>query len=100
MDVLLDDVVTAEPVEEIPIAHLILELREPRMRNGLLDRSTIPVAPEHAQLADRAVPQPSDGFQILGLVVTLKTHADLQALLFGHFSRGDDAVNARRVGGN
>src|SRR5207248_404156 len=49
VNMLLDNVVAAKPVEEIPIANLILELGEPGMRDRLFDRPAIPVAAEHAQ---------------------------------------------------
>ena len=34
VDVLLDDVVAAEPVEEVPVAHLVLQLGETFVGNG------------------------------------------------------------------
>ena len=98
--VLLDDVVAAEPVEEVPVANLVLHFGERAAVHGPFDRAAVPIAPQHPHLADCAVAQPADGFQVLGVVMALQADADLQPLFVGQRAGRQHAAHARSVGGH
>jgi hypothetical protein len=51
-------------------------------------------------VADRAVVNPLDRFDVLRLVAPLQTDRDHQVLLLGFFDGGQDAAHARGVGGD
>ena len=72
MDVLLDDVIAAQPHEVVPVPHLVLHL-------GILglawihpQAAAVPIDAGGNDVADRAVVQPLDGFDIARVVTPLQ----------------------------
>ena len=107
VDVLLDDVIAAGPDEVVPVAHLVLHFgqvrtllakrvagEDPEQR----DRPAVPIDPHRQDVADGAVVDPLDRFDILRLMMALQADADLEVLLLRLGGGGDHAVDADRVG--
>src|SRR5262249_51527795 len=94
VNVLLDDVITANPDEVIPIAHLVFHFREltvkvclqfePGMAPGA---SAVPVGTGGDKLADRAVLEALERFVVADLMMPLQSDAHGQFLLLGNFVR-------------
>ena len=85
VDVLLADVVAAEPVVVVPVAHLVLHLAlglgagDARIPHA----AAVPVDAHRDDLADRAVVNPPQGFQVRSLMVALQADTNLQLLFLG-----------------
>jgi hypothetical protein len=86
MDVLLADVVAAEPVVVIPVAHLVFHFGGHFVAAfaGIPHPGAVPIHPQRHDVTDGAVFQMLDGFQIRVLVMPLQSHADFQVLLLGN----------------
>ena len=105
MDVLLDDVVAADPGEVVPVAHLVFHFSE-LAAVGLLEvraflepgRIAVPVGTHGGDVADRAVMQALYGLDVALLVMALQAHADFQSFFLRDFRRGEDLAHARRIG--
>src|SRR5438093_7554131 len=104
VDVLLDDVVSTEPHEVIPIAHLVLHFGQ--LTTGLLfqvgalfepGRGAIPVNAHGSDVANRALVQPLHCFNVRLLMMTLQTDSDLEILLFRFGSGGEEFSDSRPV---
>src|SRR5437773_7204608 len=107
MDVLFDDVVASNPYEVVPVAQLVLHLRQLavvllfQLRSRMDPRrGAVPVAAHRNDIANRAIPQAIQGFDVAQLMMALEADADFQILLLRCFSRGEDASHAGRVGGH
>src|SRR5580704_10844393 len=99
VDVLFDNVVTTQPRVVVPVAHLVLHLAFD-LGMGLArlpDAAVVPIHAHRQDVADRARFEAVDGFQILGLVVSLQADADFQILLFGVLIGGQYAADARAI---
>ena len=89
VDVLLADVVAAEPAEVVPVVDLVLHFVGSRPRSWPTRRGcgsrcrAVPVGPQEHELADGAVVDPLDGFDVVGRVAALEADAHLEALLLG-----------------
>ena len=95
VDVLLDDVVAAEPVEVVPVAHLVFHFGLLRLARLATHRPrAVPVDARADDVADRAVVELLDGFDVPRVVVPLQADADHQVLLLGFFVGGQDAAHA------
>ena len=69
---LLDDMIAAEPREEVPVAELVLHLGQPGVGNGCLAGGPpFPIGPQAEQLADLAPSQPLDDIDVLWIVPAL-----------------------------
>jgi len=108
MNVLLDDVIAAEPVEHVPVSDLILHLRggaaqllrqlgPPRLRP---DRTAVPVHAHRQDIADGPVMQSFHGLEIVGLMTPLQADADLEVFLLCFLGRGEDPAHAGAVDGD
>ena len=71
VDVLLDDVVAAEPVEVVPVAHLVLHLGHLLLALAHPDALGVPVDAHQGDVADGAVLDALDGVEVERVVVTL-----------------------------
>ena len=108
VDVLLDDVIAAKPVEHVPIADLVFHLgRRPAHRlfqvgafGFRADGATVPVDPHVQDVADGAVMQPGDGFEVIGLVPSLQADSDLEILRLRRLGGGQHAAHPRSVDGD
>ena len=105
VDVLLGDVVAADPCEVVPVAELILHFGEGaavdflQIRPFLLPRpAAVPVTTRRDDVPDRAVVEAFDGFLVAEVMVALQAHAHLEVLPFGFLRGGQDFANPRGVG--
>ena len=105
VDVLLDDMIAAKPVEHIPVADLIFHFRRGSAhaffqictaRLGS-DRAAIPIDARRMDVADGPILQAGDGFQIVGLVAALKAYAHFEILGLRLFRSGNDPANTGTV---
>lgn len=101
MDVLLDDMITAEPQVVIPVAELILHIGLVDIPGVIPNVALIPIAGHGDNLSDDAIPQLLNSLDITLLVTALCAGGNLQTLLLGFFrgleekaSRG--GINAYR----
>jgi len=98
VDVLLGDVVAADPRVVIRIAQLVGHLGHPRFASGThAVAGAVPVRPLINHLADLAVVNAFDRFLVQGVVVPLQAHADFHVLLLGDLGRRQHAADAWRV---
>ena len=95
MDVLLDDVIAAQPVEVVPVAHLVFHLRLSFGAGVNPHAGAVPIDASGHNVADRAVLQAFDRFDVRGLVMALQTDANGQIFL----TRGLAAVSTARTPG-
>ena len=77
--------ITTEPVEVVPVAHLVLELGLVGLATARPYSSAIPECPHVVDVTYGSVLQALDGFLILGLMVTLQTDGDQKVLFLGNF---------------
>ena len=83
VDVLLADVISAEPVEVVPVVHLILHLRLVGLAVSEPDATPIPIDLTADDVADHPFADLGESLAVVGLVATLKTDHDLQFLFVG-----------------
>ncbi|MEY3546771.1 MAG: hypothetical protein RLZZ313_1132 [Verrucomicrobiota bacterium] len=100
VDVLLGDVIAAQPVEVVPIAHLELEFGLPFFARVDPDATVVPVGPNQVDVAEGAIVQALHGLQIARLVMTLQADADLQVFLLGLFGCGKNTADTRTIDGH
>ena len=100
VDVLFDDVITAQPIEVIPVSHLIGQFRITRLPRSLPDAVTIPIHATVKQIADDSVLQLLNRLLIGPLVSTLQTDLHQQILRAGLFAILQHLANPRRVDRN
>ncbi len=99
MDVLFDDVITAEPGEVVPVAELPFDIGPAGFTVDDPDFATVPVGAGFDDIADGAVLEAFDGFEVTGLVSALGTGGDAEAFLFGEFTGFDHEACALGVDG-
>src|SRR5437762_11191979 len=104
VDMLLDDMIAANPGEVIPVAELILHIRLPGLAGFHPDAALIPVNASAGDLAEGAVLEAFHSFEIPRLVPSLRSDANGQTLsvrLFVGFESAADAwaVHAHRLFG-
>src|SRR5262249_29494608 len=100
VDVLLHNVVAAQPGEVIPIAHLPLHIAPPFLLGMDPDGSLVPVDARHGDFADSPVLDALHCLEIAGLMATLRAHPDLEALDFCCFAGLEYAADSRTVNGH
>ena len=108
VDVLLDDVVAAKPVEHVPILHLVLHLG--RGTTPLLlqisapglgaHRTAIPINAHVEDVANRAIMEPADRGEVVGLMPALEADADLEILLLRLLGCGKHLTHTGTVHGH
>src|SRR5208337_2881998 len=64
VDMLLDDVVTAQPDEMVPVVHLILHLGHARLPRAVPDSLRMEVSPGEEQVANESIVNLADGFGV------------------------------------
>jgi len=99
VDVLLDDMIAADPGEVIPILHLVLHLAHARLARMFPWTLAVPIATHGCDVADRAVMQPLEGFDITGMMAALQADCDFQILLLGDLGGGEHTTDAGAVHG-
>ena len=98
VDVLLDDVIAGEPGEIQPVANLPLDVcSRPGCRVVAPEAALVPIHLSAQDFADRAVVDPLDRRDVLGLMPALRADADAKALLFREFIRREHGPDAGRV---
>ena len=65
VDMLLDDVVAAQPDEVVPVIHLILHLGHARLPRAVPDSLGVEVSPGEEQVANESVVDLADGFNVV-----------------------------------
>jgi len=107
VDVLLDDMVAANPGEVVPVAHLVFHFGE--LVAALLfeigapiepGRLAVPIAAHGYDVANGAVVEPLEGLAIAFVIMPLQTDDYLKPFLFGFRSRGHEAPDAGGIGGD
>ena len=83
MDVLLIDMVTTEPGEEVPVLHLIVQLVLAFLAVAEPDAVAVPVHLAAGDVADHAILHCLEGGAVAVLIATLKAASDLEALFVG-----------------
>ena len=71
VDVLLNDLVSADPVEVVPVVALEGHLRGPRLAVAIPDATTVPVDALQDDVANCTVVKTLDGFDVAWLVSAL-----------------------------
>ena len=102
VNVLLDDVIAAQPSEVVPVAHLVFHFGLARACAGEPRACPVPVNAEQLQVAivdptQFAIVYPLDGLDVPGLVMTLKPDRHLEALLLGLGIGRHDPLNPRPI---
>src|SRR6185436_15621168 len=107
VNVLLDNVITAEPDEVIPVAQLILHFgqlaavltfkfrawADPR-------RVAIPISAHRHDVADLAILKALDALNVAGVMMPLQTDANFEILLLRFLRRREEAAHACAVNGH
>ena len=107
VDVLLIDVVAAQPDEVVPVAHLVFHLGE-LASSSLLKAlavthpyaAAVPVGTCGDDIADGTVLNALDDFLIAKLMMALQANADLKVFLFGLCGGGQHLADALAVDGH
>jgi len=107
VNVLLNDVVAANPDKVIPVAHLIFHLGQfatvfllqlgARFDPG---RRAVPVNAHGDNVADCTIVKPFDGVEIIGLMTPLQSDADFQILFLRFLGGGKDTANSWGISGH
>ena len=97
VDVLFADMVAAQPIKVVPVAHLVLQFALILLPRAHPDAAAVPVDARTNDVADRPVAQAGDRFLVLGFMVALQADGHHQALLLRFFVRGQQAPDSRRV---
>ena len=100
VDVLLDDVIAAEPVEVVPVAHLVFHFGLAGLADADPEAGAVPVDAGEEDVADLAVLDAGDGFLIARIVMPLQADGDHQVLLLRLFVGGEHAADAGPVDGD
>jgi len=100
VDVLLGDVVAAQPVEVVPVAHLVLEFGLAVLARVDPDAAVIPVGTHEVDITEGSVMEALHGLQIAGLMMALQADTHLEVLLLGLFGGGEHATDARPIDGH
>src|SRR5271157_5980547 len=81
---LFDEMIAAQPAEQVPVADLVLHLAHLRRLGGARPgASHVEIRPHEPYLADRTVADPLDLFQIQRLMPPLQPDYDRQMFRFG-----------------
>src|SRR5262249_40403322 len=88
VNVLLDDVIAAQPEEMVPVANLVLCIRPAGLALVGPDRTLVPVDLASRDVADRAVVDSFQAFDIPALMPTLGAGDDRKPFLGGFIVRG------------
>ena len=102
VDVLLADVVAAQPCVVVPVAKLVFHFAADLIAGlaRIPDASTVPVATHGDDIADLAVPDSFHCFEVRLLVMSLQADTDFQVFLFGDLNGFQDLANTWRVCGD
>ena len=76
MDVLLIDMISAEPIEIIPIAHLVFHFCLARLPWFHPDATIVPIAVHGDDISDLTIMQPFESFDVARVMMTLEADAD------------------------
>src|SRR5947209_6194503 len=87
MDVLFDDVVAREPGEIVPVPDLVVHFRFVREPLDAIARTAIPITAHRHNIAQSAILDAFDHFNVAGLMVSLETDSHLEIFL-SCFGRG------------
>ena len=71
VNMLFDDVITADPVEVVPILHLVLEFCLARLAWVRPNAATVPIDARVNQVADDSILQLCDGFHVGSFMTAL-----------------------------
>ena len=82
--VLLADVVSAEPVEVIPVMHLKLHFCGIRLAAAIPDASSVPVNLTADNFSRKPLPDAGHCLAIFSVIASLQANHDLEFLLIGH----------------
>ncbi len=97
--VLLYNMVSAKPVEVVPVAHLVFHLR---LSRGALLYPYTPIVPVHLSsdnVSQGSILDAFHDFPIVVLVVTLQAHDHVQFLRLGYLSSGQHLADTCCIGG-
>src|SRR5205823_12741723 len=83
VDVLLADLIAAQPDVVIPVVDLILDIAHARLARARPDAGAVPVNAHVQYIADHAVVNLVDGVDVVDLVAALRATDDGQLLLLG-----------------
>ena len=102
VDVLLADVVTAEPVEVVPVVHLELHLVLALLALAIPDAGAVPVDLPADEVAREPLAHLFERGPVDAVVVPLESDDDLELLFVGHLRRLEaqprpEAVDAHRL---
>ena len=100
MDVLLDDVVAAQPEEVVPVADLVLGVAPAGLALVGPDGALVPVDLAADDVADGTLVDPLQAFDVAGLVAALGAGDDRQSLLVRLFVGGQHLADAGAVDGD
>src|SRR5690606_7479282 len=85
MDMLFGNVIAAQPVEVIPVPHLVFHFGLSCLSWADPHPAAVPEYLSAYHIANRSVVQTLDGFPVIELVVTLQAYHHIQFLPFGFF---------------
>jgi len=92
--VLFEDVVTAHPGEEVPVADLVVEFGLPGFAGIAGAGGAVPVDAAQDKVANFVLVDAIDDVDVTGVVAALKSDADVEFFLPGFGGGGEDAANA------
>jgi hypothetical protein len=98
VDVLLDDVIARQPVEVVPVIHLILGFRLLLIAIANPDAAPVPVRACQDDVADRTFLKLLDRLLVPRLVMPLQAHGNRQVLLLGDLVGCQHATHSRGIG--
>ena len=93
---LFADLVAAEPVEVVPVVHLVVELGDALLVTDP-DAAASPVDAATEDLANEAGLDLFQSFTIAVLVVTLQADGDVEILLLGFFDRSENLADTGSI---
>ena len=102
MDVLLTNMIAAQPVVVVPVQDLVFHFRLALLTcfSWVPDTTAVPIRTHRHDVPDGTVFDPLNGFQIARLMVSLQTDTDFQLLFSGQFVGFDDLTHPGGIDGN
>ena len=100
VNVLLDDVIAAQPVEIVPVADLILHFRLARLAFADPHAVGVEIHAHELQFADSPVVNPLDQLEVFGLVAQMMSDGHGQLFLLRLFVGRHHPPHADRIGGH
>src|SRR5690606_2425686 len=92
--------VAAQPIEIIPVAHLIFHLGLIRFTGTDPDTTAVPIYLTGNDIAKRAILNTLDRLPVIGLITPLQAHHHIKFLPLSFFSRRQHPAHPRYINGH